>query len=253
MGGFRKALADAVSKLATKTSVDQLKRQGVREVNVVGLDRIAQFVDEAVHRSLRDKLLLGEREAIADATRAEFLKLIRSNEELKQRNDRASEEVDGMRREIQQLRQELEGKLDRAQREVRPSWEHEDQGIEKTVRAVVAESLRNAVPGKGLEQRVLEVVMNLVGAERRSALEAKAAARDQEVEVLKRRISKLNESLTEAESRMGRMASAKEVDDGIASIYRDVQGLSHADDDRERKRELMAGIFAANLALQRKS
>lgn len=253
MGGFRKALAEAVQKLATKTSVDQLKRQGVREVNVVGLDRIAQFVDEAVHRSLRDKLLLGEREAIADATRAEFLKLIRSNEELKQRNDRASEEVDGLRRQIQQLRQELEGKLDSAQREVRPNWEREDLGIAETVRAVVADALKQRTPGKGLEQRVLEVVMNLVGEERRATLEAKAAARDQEVDLLKRRISKLNESLSEAESRLGVMASAKSADDGIASIYREVQGLSPGTGDRERKRELMAGIFAANLALQKKT
>ena len=40
---------------------------------------------------------------------------------------------------------------------------------------------------------------------------------------------------------------------GIASVYREVQGLSDADNQFGKKKELMADIFAANLQLQKKS
>jgi len=44
----------------------------------------------------------------------------------------------------------------------------------------------------------------------------------------------------------------KHIDEGISSIYREVQGLDNADLQHTRKKELMAEIFAANLKLQRK-
>ena len=38
-----KNLRDVVKKLAYSTSVDQLKKQGVDKVNVIGMDRIAML------------------------------------------------------------------------------------------------------------------------------------------------------------------------------------------------------------------
>lgn len=252
MTGFGKTLRDAVRKLATKTSVDDLKKQGVKQVSVIGLDRIVQFVEEAVHRSLRSRLLLGEREAVADATREEFMKLLRTNEELQERSDRAAEEADSFRLEIQRLEQELESRIDRAETDERAHWEQEDARIQAAVRGIVRVATgRQEEPAK-LEKRMLELVMNLVGTERRTTLEAKAAVSDSEVELLKRRISKLSLSLDDAESRLGRAERTSEGDDGIASVYREVQGISVEAKDVDRKRDLMAGIFAANLELQKK-
>jgi len=242
-----------VRKLATKTSVEQLKKQGVKQVNVVGLDRIVQLIDEAIHRSLRDRLLLGEREAIADATREEFVRLLRSNEELQARASRDAEEVNSLRLELQRLQQELTERMERAQVEERPTWVHEDERIAQMVQGVVSEALRDGSNASSLEQRVLEVVMNLVGGERRTTLAAKAAARDSEVELLQRRIRKLSESLDSAESKIGELAKLKDVEQGIASIYRGVQGLMPDANEAGRKKELMAGIFAANLKLQKKA
>ena len=252
MAGIRKNLADAVRKLATRTSVEQLKKQGVKQVSVVGLDRIVALIDEAVHRTLRDKLLVGERAAIADATREEFMRLLRSNEELQARHQRDAEEVNSLRLELQKLEQELESRIEAAQLEQRSSWESEDERIAETVRSVVSTALREGRDPARLEQRVLQVVMGLVSEERRTTLEAKAAARDNEVDLLQRRIAKLSSSLEAAESQIGQLAKQKEGDPGIASVYRQVQGLSDVESDYGRKKELMAGIFAANLKLQKK-
>lgn len=251
VAGIKKNLADAVRKLATKTSVDQLKKQGVKQVNVVGLDRIVAFVEEAVHRTLRDRLLVGERAAIADATREEFVRLLRSNEELRARQSRDAEEVNALRLDLQRLNQELAERIDAAHAEERPTWESEDERIAATVRAVVAAALREGRDAASLERRVLEVVMGLVGDERRTTLEAKAAARDNEVELLQRRIQKLAGSLEDAEHKIGELARTKDGGDGIASIYREAQGLAGGEDDFARKQSLMAEIFAANLKLQK--
>ena len=82
MAGFKETLKDAVRQLAFKTSLDTLRKKGIQQVNVLGLDRITALIETAVHRSLKKRLAGIEREAIADATKAEFLRLLRSNEDL---------------------------------------------------------------------------------------------------------------------------------------------------------------------------
>ena len=82
MAGMRDSLKQAVRQMAFRTSVDDLKKKGVQQVNVLGIDRIIQLIDEAVHRSLKTKLVGLEREAVADATKSEFLRLLRSKEDL---------------------------------------------------------------------------------------------------------------------------------------------------------------------------
>ena len=91
MGNFGRGLKDALRKLAYRTSVDQLIESGVTQVNVVGMDRIAQLVEEAVYRSLKDKFLSGERSEVAESTREEFVNLMRSNESLEQSRNEAVE------------------------------------------------------------------------------------------------------------------------------------------------------------------
>ena len=42
----------------------------------------------------------------------------------------------------------------------------------------------------------------------------------------------------------------KDIDVGVASIYRTVQGLGSGDDQFEAKREMLKNIFDANVALR---
>jgi hypothetical protein len=75
--------------------------------------------------------------------------------------------------------------------------------------------------------------------------------RDEHVERLERRIAKLMRSLAETEAVLQRVAAMKNLDLGIASLYRVVQGLS--DDPRlDDKRSMMKRIFEANVVLQQK-
>ena len=73
-----------------------------------------------------------------------------------------------------------------------------------------------------------------------------------EVDQLQRRIAKLTQSLETTEAEIARLRDIKDVDDGVASVYRDVQGLDDRDARSEVKKELMGAIFKANLDLQGK-
>ena len=96
-------------------------------------------------------------------------------------------------------------------------------------------------------------MLDAVGRERATAEEAKSALRDREVENLQRRIEKLTQSLSTTEHRLRQVAAMKNIDDGISSIYREVQGLDEHASDAGKKKELMSAIFAANMRLQKKS
>lgn len=256
MAGFRETLRDAVRQLSFRTSVDSLKKRGVQQVSVLGLDRITALIEAAVHKSLKAQLVGIEREAVADATKAEFLRLLRTNEDLQrqktaseQQRERAEEEVDQLRRELQQQQQALARRL--APDAEGPRYAAQDAAIA----ARVAEAVREA-GGAGsetaLEQRLIAVVMDVIAEERRAAEAARAAVRDREVEQLQRRIQKLTENLAATEQRLRQLAAAEAVDPGISSIYRTVQGIDPGDAQVGRKKELMAEIFRANLQLQKK-
>src|SRR5262249_2424991 len=118
LAGFKESLVQAVRKLAFKTSVDALKKRGIEQVSVLGMDRIVALIEESVYRSLRSRLVGMEREAVADATKAEFLRLLRSNEDLKreksaieQLKERAEEEVDQLRRDLAREQRTLDRRL----------------------------------------------------------------------------------------------------------------------------------------------
>ena len=258
--GFKETLKDAVRQMSFRTSLDSLKKKGVQQVSVLGIDRIIALIEAAVHRSLKSRLVGVEREAVADATKAEFLRLLRSNEdlqreksEIEQQRERAEEEVDQLRREITQQSQALQLKLDQDALELATRYDGENAAIAHKVAEVVQSFA--TTPGLALsavEQRLMELVMNVVTGERQAADEARKALRDREVDNLQRRIKKLNDSLAQTEQRLQQVAAMKSLDGGISSVYRQVQGLDLSDQQAGKKKELMAEIFKANLKLQKK-
>jgi len=265
VGGFKETLKDAVRQLSFRTSLDSLKKRGVQHVSVLGIDRITALIEAAVHRSLKSRLVGVEREAVADATKAEFLRLLRSNEdlqrqksEIEQQRERAEEEIDQLRRELTRQQQELRLKLDEEALALTSRYEGEDAAIARKITDVVRSLARSQnsaqqAPAGGIEQRLLELVMDVVSGERRAAEAARAALRDREVDTLQRRIKKLNENLSATEHRLQHVAALATVDGGISSVYREVQGLDMSDLQAARKKELMADIFRANLQLQKRN
>ncbi len=67
---------------------------------------------------------------------------------------------------------------------------------------------------------------------------------------LNRRIEKLTRSLETTEEEVARLRSSGTTDEGIASVYREVQGLDADGVRSDLKRDLMGEIFRANLDLQ---
>jgi hypothetical protein len=252
MADLKRSLKEAVRKLAYSTSVEQLKKRGVKKVSVLGLDRIVALIEEAVNRSLRDHLLTSEREAVVDATKEEFLRLLKSNEELRERQEQAEEEANNLRIELQRLRQELDQRMQEAKVEQLIDYSGQNAEILSQVQTLFTAGTEAGLSPAQMQEKVLELVMGYVRSEREEVEAAQAAARDKEIANLQRRINKLNLSLETSEQRLREVASRKDLDDGIASIYRDVQGLDDSGEDAGKKKELMAGIFAANLALQKK-
>lgn len=259
MSNLSQSLRDAVKKLAYGATLDQLKKRGIKQVNVLGIDRIVSLIEEAVNRSLRHRLMGIERVEVADATKAEFLRMLKSNEELEKTKDefarqqqRAQEEMDELRGELTKQKRMLADKLGIAQASEASRYEGENAEIAKQIEtlftAFVERGETNLAP---LRDEVTQLTFALLDQERHAAMQARAAARDREVELLERRISKMTKALEENEGRLAQLARMKNVDDGIASIYDEVQGLQAGAANYEKKRELMSEIFKANLALQK--
>ncbi|MEO1698434.1 MAG: diguanylate cyclase [Planctomycetota bacterium] len=95
-------------------------------------------------------------------------------------------------------------------------------------------------------------IARLSGLVRPKGEEEEVEAYRSEVGQLHRRIAKLTSSLEATEQEMARLRTLKSVDDGVESIYREVQGLDNGDSRAEIKKELMGAIFQANMDLQGK-
>jgi hypothetical protein len=88
---------------------------------------------------------------------------------------------------------------------------------------------------------------------RRRAAAAQNRERDSQVDRLERRVTKLVESLEATEKSLKEVAAMKNIDLGIASLYRVVQGLPEQEANRVLKQQMMEIIFKANLDIQKKS
>jgi len=74
-----------------------------------------------------------------------------------------------------------------------------------------------------------------------------------ELELLRRRASKLVRELRTVRTEVRRVADREEIDTGVASRYREVQGLGGEGPAAEAKRGMLEDIFRANLELRREA
>ena len=71
--------------------------------------------------------------------------------------------------------------------------------------------------------------------------------------MLQRRASKLERALQEARTALAYVSGLEHVDEGLASIYRTVQGLAPDDPLHVRKHDALVSIFRANLELRQRA
>lgn len=99
-----------------------------------------------------------------------------------------------------------------------------------------------------LEAELRDTVQKLI-----SEAKAKVGADDggERVEMLEKRIGKLNDALSQAESALAKLARMKNVEVGVGSLWTEV-GLDESDPAFARKNELLGQVFRDNLELQGK-
>lgn len=100
-----------------------------------------------------------------------------------------------------------------------------------------------------LEREVLAILQQTVGEARRPR--ASRAEVLEEIRALEERIALQRRMLDASEEELTRMIQEKSVDPGVASLYRTVQGLDPSERNFQKKKELLAVIYRANVELLR--
>ena len=256
------AFEAALQELGRTTTPEDLRRRGVRSVTSIGKADVARLIEISVNRTLLARTLGGlsdeERRFVIDAAGEAFSGDVRTMQDLA--SSRAT---------IQRDRRDIQDELERLKRELAPGeagdGDEAAAGFEELRERDAARRLRSLrlrvqarllpvfdrLPpgGPTLRATVLEL-MAVFAQEHEQALARERDSMAARVDQLERRIGKLMRSLEETETVLARVAGMKDLEQGIESIYRTVQGLSPADADQERKLDMMRTIFEANLELR---
>jgi len=116
----------------------------------------------------------------------------------------------------------------------------------RTKMRVIFESMGEEFPDlEGRDSEVFALALEKMAQGRRS--------QDEKLEVLERRIARLSHNLGLTEEQLQRAMEMKGVDPGIASIYREVQGLTDGGSDKKLKKDMMSAIYEANIELQKQA
>ncbi len=95
-------------------------------------------------------------------------------------------------------------------------------------------------------------VLQREGERRRAALAGVVARERERIDQLERRLAKLRAAQVLMEQALAELARRAEIDGGLPSIYRTVQGLASGGAEREAKATMLTRIFEQNLVLQQK-
>lgn len=201
---------------------------------------------EAVLRDVRIGIrgLLERGKPVRGMSKARFLvELERSHSQLLVQRDMARTELMALRDEAKQ-RAELAASREQERREVALKRRADAE-------AAIGERLRREVRERGLvpDEGWLELAAQVAADEEERGRREQASLHRAEMAKLERRVVKLTQSLERMEEILGKLSKLKNVDPGLSSIYRTVQGLSEVDELFEVKREMLTNIFEENQKL----
>ena len=219
---------------------------------------VSKLIEVAVNRTLMERTIGGlsesEKRFVIDEAQERFNESLQSMQALRKSRADAQTQRDEVEEGLAHLRQELGPRRGFVEQFEQEGPDPDDAEHLKALRLRMQARLlpifdRLPPGGPTLRATALELLA-LFEEERDRALEQQRAGLVDEIDQLERRITKLLKSLEDTEKVLERIAAAKDLDVGIESIYRNVQGLGTADDQVEKKKEMMAVIFEANLKLQ---
>jgi hypothetical protein len=255
------------------TEVSDAQVSPGRPLKIIGREPLSSSIDAAVERALARHLkgLSPERQkAIRDSVRSEFLRLIRRNGrrirgmsrsafllELSRARNRTLLARDAAREELLSLLQDLDrAKRDRAKDRKLITLDELAAVDLSDMTADVGELFERAKSGELSMEELREAVLARTARAAKEEIEKSvrhlSEAYARKVDQFERRIQKLTLSLEATEQALAEMSRLKNVDPGVSSIYRVVQGLKVEDPLWQAKEEMLAQLFEANLVLQGK-
>jgi len=252
------------------TELSSLKQRGVKRVSVFRSNQLGDLVALAVEQVLDEygvKLSRGELEGLSSEGRAAFLKVLEERDQYKAVVEKLQREQETLQlhKEVLLGQIEREGTLLEHEREF---WQSEafgddPDGFGARVRAVLEKTLdkRLQALGPDPDPRIVKFICDLVEGIGRDLEGASAGAIDdlrsryhregeKRIHTLERRIAKLRDALGRAENALSRLEEEGVPEEGVASIYRTVQGLSSAERNFDQKKKMLEEIFQLNVKIR---
>jgi polyhydroxyalkanoate synthesis regulator phasin len=256
-GHLARNIFELFTKEGRKAPLAELQKGGVQAVTVLGADQLAALIERAMDRAIEHRML-----ELSEPDKARLLA------DAKQEFQRLRSELDGLEGEAELKRRELAGlesRLENLETEFKSTGVSLDaellaaaSGPSMPVIDLDAEQLRileiirsEGVPDADLSKKLARAVSQFLASERAQAAEKAAAEQRERVQMLERRLAKLNDQLSRTEVELERALENSQHDDGVASIYKAVEGLRTTARDFERKKTMLAEIFRKNLVLQK--
>ena len=246
------ALADAVREFGSPTTPQELQSRGLRKVRYVPVSKISEMIEKAINRTILERTLgdsNGDLAGLVEHAQAGMLGLLKGVEDVVASQGAISKSRDELLEELAEMRRE------RAQATPMLAADPSDPTVQKMI-AAIRETFAKLGPRTPdvvtVEHEFTERAKVLLEEARRRAAAAQIRERDAHVDRLERRVKKLVQSLEETEAALKQIAAMKNIDIGIASLYKVVQGLPMEEANRALKQELMTVIFHANVDLQKR-
>jgi hypothetical protein len=158
--------------------------------------------------------------------------------------------------EILRRRQDWNGELDGLEQELalaRSAGEGDGAltiAEENALQQALAADLERVLPARGARVDLAGILER--ERQRRAQALAGVVQRERErIDQLERRMAKLREEVVHLQEQLADVARQAQIDPGLPSIYRTVQGLSSAEADRAAKAAMLTRIFEQNLILQK--
>ena len=253
---LNEALVDALREIGESATPAELSAQGVRRVRRVSREMVSRLIEKAVNRTLMERTLgVDERELAQLVRRAhdEFNRIVGEQDEIDRTREQVGERRIALREELARIRAEIASRSEHRARLRAEVEREENELVAAALRAAFAELERRPPEVRRLEREVIDRAQEALDAARASALIAGRAEADERVQELERRVAKLVAALEASERALARASVLQQLETGLESIYRTVQGLPDDDPEAEAKRDLMRAIFERNLELHRRA
>jgi len=262
-----------VRKHTRAVDLKTLNQKGITRVNYLTFSKINDLIARAVMRALE------KYEKTWSAQHAEKIQE-EAREQLKQQLPLAREsgdpgqlarEKEKVEEEVQKLRPLVESRLAELKDERKLGPEPEilaitEQSFEQLQRrmgVILSSFLKEEgesyfshagiCSGSGLnrlQQDLERLVRDTLLVERGRLLDFLAQSVSEKTNLLQRRLEKLKKHLEGMERSLKTLRESADIDEGLPSIYREIQGLSLDDSLFEKKKGLLKIIFEDNLQLQ---